>query len=281
MSFSARKAERSQAKARILLDGPSGSGKTYSALQLAKGIGGRIAVIDTENGSADLYADIAQYDVIPFKPPYSPERFCEAIAYAESEGYDIIIVDSIAHEWSGPGGCLELQTAMGGRFQDWAKITPRHQKFIDAILRSSKHIIATCRTKTSYEIDEKSRKVSKVGTAPIQRDGLDYEMTVVFDLTHAHLACASKDRTRLFDGREEIITPETGKRLLAWLNTGSEAKPEPVKPEEDPLRLECLQLHKDFTSSGDPVKVELANNMLDKIKSGVSFADVLAWVNEQ
>lgn len=222
MAFAARKATKSQAKARVALDGPSGSGKTYGAILLATGIGKRIAVIDTENSSADLYADLADYDVVPFDPPYSPDRYCEAIKYCEDEGYDVIIIDSISHEWNGPGGCLEIQSGLGGRFQDWAKVTPRHQRFIDAILRSKAHVICTCRTKTSYEVDEKSRKVTKVGTAPQQRDGLDYEMTVVFDLTQQHYAVATKDRTRLFDGREEMITADTGKRLASWLNSGGE-----------------------------------------------------------
>lgn len=220
MTFAARKAERKQAKARVMIDGPSGCGKTYGSLLLAAGLGGKVAIIDTENASADLYADLCEYDVVPFAPPYSPERYVEAIQYCENEGYDVIIIDSITHEWNGQGGCLEIQSGLGGRFQDWAKVTPRHQKFIDAILRSSSHIIATCRTKTSYEIDEKSRKVSKVGTAPVQREGLDFEMTIVFDVTSGHYACASKDRTQLFDGREEIITVDTGKRLLEWLNGG-------------------------------------------------------------
>ena len=277
MAFAARKAERKQAKARVLIDGPSGSGKTYGALLLAKGIApnGRIAVIDTENGSADLYADLCEYDVIPFHPPYGPERYSEAIRYCESEGYDIIIIDSITHEWSGQGGCLELQSALGGRFQDWAKITPRHQKFIDSILRSTKHIIATCRTKTSYEVDEKSRKVSKVGTAPVQREGLDYEMTVVFDVTQQHLACASKDRTRLFDGREEIITIETGKRLADWLQSGTEPAAEPQVNTDSPIadsRQRCLAMHKELSAKDNGAAAIIAG----KIKAGMSFDDALS-----
>lgn len=274
MAFAARKAERKQAKARVLLAGPSGSGKTYGALLLAKGLDpkGRIAIIDTENGSADLYADLCNYDVIPFHPPYGPERYVEAIRYCEDEGYDIIIIDSITHEWSGQGGCLELQSAMGGRFQDWAKITPRHQKFIDAILRSPKHIIAAVRTKTNYEVDEKSKKVSKVGTSPVQREGLDYEMTVVFDLTHAHLACASKDRTRLFDGREETITTDTGKRLADWLNSGVEAPVESAPAPVPDARQRCLAMHKELSGRD----ADAASVIVAKIKDGMTYDDAEA-----
>lgn len=229
MAFSARKATRQKAKARVALDGPSGSGKTYSALLLAQGLGDRIAIIDTEHSSADLYSDLCEYDVIPFDPPYSPDRYVEAIQYAEGEGYDVIIVDSITHEWNGEGGCLDIQTKLGGRFQDWAKVTPRHQRFIDGILRCKAHILVTCRTKTAYEVDEKSRKVTKVGTAPQQREGLDYEMTTVFNLTQQHMAVATKDRTRLFDGREQVITVDTGKQLAEWLNGGAEPVPAPAE----------------------------------------------------
>src|SRR5690606_31598618 len=103
-----KKAERKQARLRLALAGPSGSGKTYSALQMAKGLGSKIAVIDTEHGSASLYADAAEFDVMELHAPYSPERYVEAIQAAEAAGYDVLIIDSYSHEWTGPGGCLEI-----------------------------------------------------------------------------------------------------------------------------------------------------------------------------
>jgi hypothetical protein len=227
-----QKATRQQAKARIMLEGASGSGKTTAALLLAKGLSERIAVIDTENRSASLYSDVTDFDVLDLQPPYEPERYLEAIAEAESAGYGTIILDSITPEWNGPGGCLEIKDRLGGRFQDWAKVSPRHDRFVQAMLRSKAHIIATVRSKQAYVMDENTKKVTKAGMDPQQRDGLDYEMTVVFHLNQQHIASANKDRTRLFDGRDAPITDETGKRLLAWLNSG-EAAPVAAAPAVD------------------------------------------------
>lgn len=222
------KATRQQAKARIMLEGASGSGKTTAALMLAKGLGGKIAVIDTENRSASLYSDMTDFDVLDLQPPYEPERYVEAITEAEQAGYDIIVLDSITPEWNGPGGCLEIKDRLGGRFQDWAKVSPRHDKFVQSMLRSKAHLIATVRSKQAYVIDEGTKKVTKAGMDPQQRDGLDYEMTVVFHLNQQHIASSNKDRTRLFDGRDAPITPETGARLLAWLNSGAAVQPDAI-----------------------------------------------------
>lgn len=224
MSITFKTATKSQAKARILLSAASGAGKTTAALTLASSIGKKIAVIDTEAGSASLYADRFAFDVLELSPPYEPERFIEAIAAAESAGYDVIVLDSITHEWSGPGGCLEIKTKMGDRFQDWAKVTPRHDKFIQAMMRSKAHIIATVRAKQGYSMDERG-KVQKQGMDPQQRDGIDFEFTICWNINAQHLADAQKDRTRLFDGKPEVISAETGKRLMEWLNSGAAVAP--------------------------------------------------------
>jgi len=220
-----KKAERKQAKLRLALAGPSGSGKTYSALLLAMGLGGRIAVIDTEHGSASLYADIADFDSLELHAPYSPERYIEAITNAEQAGYNVLIIDSYSHEWTGSGGCLEAneqlahQKFRGNTWAAWNETTPRHRKLTDKILTSSLHIICTMRSKTET-VQGEGKKILKLGMKSEQRDGTDYEFTVVLDLTHdGHTAIASKDRTKLF-GQPELISEETGKRLLAWLNSG-------------------------------------------------------------
>ena len=148
------KAVRQKAKLRLALTGPSGSGKTYGALMIAKGIGGKIAVIDTEKGSASLYSHIADFDVLELDPPYTPERFIEALNAAESAGYSVLVLDSITHEWSGVGGCLELVDEVakaryrGNSWSAWNDITPRHRAFLDALMRSSMHVVATMRSKT-------------------------------------------------------------------------------------------------------------------------------------
>lgn len=224
-----KKAERKQAKLRLALSGPSGSGKTTGALRIAKGIGGKIAVLDTERGSASLYADICDFDVVELQPPYTPERYMEVINAAAKEGYDTLILDSITHEWNGQGGILEIVDNIartrfkGNSYAAWNEGTPRHQKFIDAMLASPLHIIATMRSKSVYVETEKSngkRAIEKQGSAPQQRDGLEYEFTVVLDLSvDGNIANASKDRTRMF--RDPfLISEETGRKLSEWLNSG-------------------------------------------------------------
>ena len=208
------------------LIGPSGSGKTYSALQMAKGLGGRIAVIDTEHGSASLYADVAEFDVMELHAPYSPERYIEAIQAAEQAGYSVLIVDSYSHEWTGPGGCLEINDSIakakykGNTWSAWNETTPRHRSLTDKILTSPLHIICTMRSKTET-VQGEGKKILKLGMKSEQRDGTDYEFTVVLDLTHdGHLAVASKDRTKLFQ-QPELITEATGAKLLDWLNSST------------------------------------------------------------
>lgn len=222
-----KRAERKKAKLRLAMLGPSGSGKTYSALQIAKGIGGSIAFIDTENGSGELYAHLCEYDICQIMPPFTPEKYVQAIKAAEKARYDVIIVDSLSHAWSGSGGLLEQvdqRKGAGNQFSAWRDITPMHNQFVDAMVQSSAHIIATMRTKTGYEMEKNDRgKVVpvKVGLQPVQRDGLEYEFTVVFDLDlEKHIARASKDRTSIFDGLYFTPTPETGEQLRDWLESG-------------------------------------------------------------
>ncbi len=220
-------ATRKRAKIKMALQGPSGSGKTYSALLIASGITGdwsKIAVIDTENHSSELYADLGAYKVLSLTAPYSPERYVEAIKVCEKAGIEVIIIDSITHEWDGQGGVLDTHGNMtGNSFTNWSKITPRHNAFVQALLQSPSHIISTIRTKQDYVLVEKNGKQvpEKVGMKGITRDGMDYEFTIVFDLDMKNNASVSKDRTALFTGKPEFkMTPETGKTILAWCNKG-------------------------------------------------------------
>lgn len=229
MSISIRKARRSATKLRLLLEGPSNSGKTWGALTIAKGLGGRCVVIDTEQGSSDIYDHLHEFDVVDLVPPFAPERYIEAIRTCEQAGYDVIIVDSITHEWSGSGGCLELVDEIaraqfrGNTWSAYSVVTPRHRAFIDAMLRSPAHIIATGRSKveTAQQDDGGRKKVVKLGMKVETRDGVEYEFTTVFSLIHdGHFATVSKDRTNLFVGDPKPITVETGKRLAEWLAGG-------------------------------------------------------------
>lgn len=223
-----QQAQRNQVKLRLGLSGASGFGKTYSALLLSYGITNdwsKIAIIDTENNSANLYAHLGSFNVLPLNEPYTPERYINAIKTCEKASMEVIIIDSITHEWQGKGGCLQIHEQLGGRFQDWAKVSPRHQEFIDTILQSTCHIVTTVRSKIDYSMDSTSNgktRVVKHGLKSITREGFEYELTVNFEIVNEnHLAKASKDRTELFSGKPEfIINASTGRKLLQWCNEG-------------------------------------------------------------
>jgi hypothetical protein len=238
MTVAIRKARRSATKLRLLLEGPSGSGKTYGGLTVAKGLGcKRVIVIDTEQGSSDLYDTILPFDVIDLSPPFTPEKYIEAIDAAEEAGADCIIIDSISHEWNGKGGCLELVDEIarakfkGNTWSAYSEITPRHRAFIDRMLRSSAHIIATTRSKTeTAQVNEGGRtKVVKLGMKAETRDGVEYEFTTCLSLVHdGNFAVAAKDRTGLFSGDPKPITVETGKRIAEWLSGGKAVEDQAV-----------------------------------------------------
>ena len=217
------KAKRTNAKLRLAITGTAGSGKTFGALQIAQGLEGKIAVIDTENGSADLYAHLGDYDTCQLTPPFDPRKYIQLIHEAENEGYNVIIIDSLSHEWNGEGGCLDIQAKIastkyrGNTYAAWRDVTPLHDALVQAVLASPCHIIATMRSKTDYIINE-NRQVQKIGLAPVQRKDLDYEFTSVLDISQNHLATVSKDRTGLFPDTPFRITPQIGERLLDWLN---------------------------------------------------------------
>jgi hypothetical protein len=223
MEFQLSQAKRDKAKIKLGLQGPSGAGKTYSALLLAKGLCGdwsKVAVIDSEHQSANLYSHLGNYNVLPLLPPYSPERYSIAIQTCENAGMQVIIIDSISHEWEGQGGILEIHSNMlGNSFTNWSRLTPRHNDFINNILQSKCHIIATMRAKQDYVLSEKNGKQvpEKVGLKGITREGTDYELTLVLEVDIKHQAKSSKDRTGLFDKMPEFtITEKTGERILRW-----------------------------------------------------------------
>lgn len=248
MSSPFKKAARTKARLRMALIGPSGSGKTFSALALATGLGGRIALIDTERGSGELYADLFDYDTLQLEPPFTPKKYIDAIRAAEEAGYSSVIVDSLSHAWAGEGGILDIHdnstrgSRSGNGFQAWKDVTPQHERIVNAILGAKIHVIGTIRTKTAYEVveDERGKKAPKrIGLAPIQRQGLEYEFTCVLDLSvDSHMASASKDRTGLFDGQHFVISQETGKQLAAWLDSGAdpEDKPDPLADWKEAIR---------------------------------------------
>jgi hypothetical protein len=223
-----QRAVRKQVKLKVALAGISGSGKTMSALLMARGMGKKIAVIDTENGSASLYSDKFDFDVVVLEPPFTTEKYVSAIEAAERANYDVIIVDSFSHAWGGEGGVTEKKAAIdargGNQFANWKEPKRDYGRLKNAILHSPSHIICTLRCATAYEVSDdegKKKRPQKIGLKPIAEPNIEYEFTVVFDLASDNTANASKDRTSLFKGEYFVITEKTGEKLLNWINSAS------------------------------------------------------------
>jgi len=223
-----KKATRKQVKLRLGLSAVAGGGKTMSALLLAYGMTNdwsKIATIDTENGSASLYSHLGEFNTIDLESPFSPERYIEAIKACEDAGMEVIILDSITHEWDGKGGILDISNSMSGNsFTNWAKLTPRHDAFINSMLQSKCHIISCVRRKQDYEMTKDNSgklKVEKAGLKEVTREGFEYELTVNFNIDTFHNCTASKDRTGLFmDKPAFTITEQTGELIKDWCESG-------------------------------------------------------------
>lgn len=254
-----RKANRQQSKIRLGLSAVSGGGKTYSAILIAKGLSGdlsKVALIDTENGSGDLYSHLGDYNVLPLSAPFSPEKYIQAIKACEDAGMEVIIIDSITHEWDGKGGCLDILESLGGKYQDWAKVTPRHQAFINAILQSKCHIITTVRRKQDYEMTKDNSgkmKVEKAGLKEVTREGFEYELTTNLEIDSRHNATASKDRTGLFSDKPAFVpSEETGEMIREWCESGIDVTTEIDKAIEMLKNCEDVEDLKTFKSTLQP-----------------------------
>lgn len=246
-----KKATKTQSKLRMALYGVSGSGKTYSALSISSGLGGKIAVIDTERGSASKYANRFNFDVLDMQPPFAPANYVQAIKAAEAEGYDIIIIDSLTHAWSGTGGALEMVDNAAKRSQSqntyvaWRDVTPQHNALIDAIIQSKCHIIATMRSKSEYvlEPDQRGKMMpKKKGMAPIQRDGMEYEFDLVAEMSADNEMIVQKSRCEALTGA--VVSKPNGQvsdALRKWLTDG---EPEKVLTPEEKAAAE-LEKRKD------------------------------------
>ena len=226
------KAEKSQLKGRLAISGPAGSGKTYTALAVACAMGQRVAVIDTEKGSASRYADKFGFDVLELES-FEPERYVAGIHEAEAAGYDVIVVDSLSHAWFAEGGVLEgvdkKAGKTGNKFTAWADATPRQNALVRAILGCKAHIICTMRSKAEYvlEPNAQGRTVPrKVGMAPIQRDGIEFEFDVFGELTTDHELSITKTRCPALD-QKKFFQPgaDFAKIFMGWLGEGPPAAP--------------------------------------------------------
>ena len=221
-------AQRSKAYLKLGISSVSGGGKTMGAILMAKGLVdgdlSKVAFIDTENESANLYSHLGPYQIVPFAPPFHPHRFVTLIEMAEKEGFECLIIDSTSHEWEGEGGILKIHAAMpGNSFTNWNKVNPLHDAFLKAILQSKLHIICCMRRKQDHVQTQKGGRtvIEKMGLREIQRDGFEYELTLNLEVSQEHMAISSKDRTGLFPATAPfMISEETGKTLREW-NEGS------------------------------------------------------------
>jgi len=227
-------ATKEQAKLRLAIFGPSGSGKTYTSLRLATGLGGKVAFIDTERGSASKYADRFTFDVLELEDK-DITTYCTAIAAAEGAGYGVLIIDSLTHAWHDLLDEIEkLARAKykGNTWSAWSEGTPKQRQLVDAILSYNGHIIATMRTKTEWTTTQDSKGKSRpirVGLAPEQGKGIEYEFDLLMELTVDHIGSVIKDRTGRY--QDEVIAEpgeELGEELAAWLSDGElPPRPEP------------------------------------------------------
>ena len=252
MVMELRKAQRSKAYLKLGMSAPSGGGKTLGSLLIAYGLmkekypkatdaelWAKIAIIDTENGSGELYANmevanvkIGQYAAITLEAPFEADKYTNAITMCEEADIEVGIIDSSTHLWSGEGGLLEQQGNVakrtGNSYTAWREITPQHNHFVETMLQSKLHIIATMRSKQEYvqekDVSTGKTSVRKLGMEPEQRKGMEYEFTTFFEINAEHEAFGSKDRTSIFDQKTFPITPEVGKKLMRWLNGGVETE---------------------------------------------------------
>lgn len=229
--FAPRKAQKHSVKLKMAIQGPSGSGKTEGALALAKNFvpNAKILVVDTENDSASLYADRYDFDTISLTAPYTSMRYRQAMQVAATGGYDVLIVDSISQQWDGEGGILrrkeEKDRSGGNSFTNWASFTPEHTGFMEFIKQLPVHTIVTMRSKQAYVLEKNDRGKEtprKVGLDPIQREGAEYEYTIVFEVGMSHRATTSKNRTTLFKDEEliDLTSPKVATELREWLSNG-------------------------------------------------------------
>lgn len=245
------KAVKAKARLRMAISGPSGSGKTFTALAVGTALAenGRVAVVDTEHGSASKYADLFEFDVLELAAPFHPQRFVEAIQAASAAGYDVVILDSMSHAWNGPGGLLEIVDQIATRmktsntFAAWKDATPIQNALVEALLSAPVHVIATMRSKQEYVLEQVERNgrtttiPKKIGMAPVQRDAFEYEFDVFSEMDMENNLMVTKTRCSALSG---AVIPKPGSELAgtlrAWLTDGADVPAPAVRVISDAQR---------------------------------------------
>lgn len=275
-----QKATKQKAKLRMALMGPSGSGKTYSALNIAQYLGKKVCVVDTEGNSASKYANLFDFCTLSLTDCH-PNNFIKAIDAAVAEGFDVVIIDSLSAAYNGKNGLLELadreKMKLTNNFQAWAKVAPLQNALTQKLLTAPIHILATLRVKMAYDMQEENgkKKPVKVGLAPIQKEGIEYEFDILAEMTPGNMLIVSKTRCpELNDQTFDKPGKEVADILSQWLNDGvspvmtapipeekaaptqqqpvAEPKPAPSAktPEKAPLKLQTAPAK----SAPEPVK---------------------------
>lgn len=293
MALQLKKAQRSKAYLKLGISAPSGGGKTLGSLLIAYGLmkekypnlpdaerWAKIAIIDTENGSGELYVGaevsksnikIGEYNAVTINPPFTADKYINAINLCVENDIEVAIIDSSTHLWTGQGGLLEQQgnaaKRSGNSYTAWRDVTPLHNQFVDTMLQSPIHIIATMRSKQEYvqEKDEKGKTtVRKVGLEPEQRKGMEYEFTTFFEINSDHEAYGAKDRTSIFDAQTFKINPEVGQKLMNWLESGVESTPVVIashkatgKEALDVIKTEIIEMCKTLGGSSNKALMEV------------------------
>jgi len=268
-----QQATKQQTRLRMTLDGPAGSGKTFTGLRFAHALtaayGGKIALIDTERGSASKYVGESP-DGIPWAfdvlnlTQFSPEKYTEAINAAGRLGYAVLVIDSLSHAWEGAGGALEMKQRAGESWSAWRNVTPIHNRMVDAILQSTCHVITTMRSRMEYvqETDDRGRiTIRKVGLSPIQRPGMEYEFDLVCDIDWAHILTVSKSRcSAVADVKTEKPGAEFMLPVIEWLSSGT-VEP-PVITEHVMTGVEAPEPIALSNNNSEPVKITLDDLLL-------------------
>ena len=268
MSF--KKAKREQIQLKVLLGGIAGSGKTMGALRLATGIvkktGGRIAFIDTENGRCKYYADKYDFDSMQLEPPFTPEKFTNAINDAIDNEYSVVIIDSFSAAWD---EILNIHSRMSGNsYTNWAKLTPRTKALNDSILQSPIHVITCCRAKDDVVLEDvDGKKVPrKVGMALIARAGTEFDYTVSLMISQSdHRFDVSKDNSELFSNRYDILCEKDGEALWNWANNGD--IPTPKEPQET---ANTDEISSEDAATLEDISVDVSIMTTDEIKEAIT-----------
>lgn len=296
-----QKAKREQVWLKVLLSGASGSGKSYSALKIATGIAKKcnsgIAYIGTEGSRDKYYSNEFDYDLLQLSDPFTTDKYMAAIKEAVESGYKVLIIDSLSHEWKWLNDTHDKMP--GNSFTNWGKLKPKHRQFMDMVLNSPIHVIATARGKDDWVLEDKNGKQvpKKVGMGQQQDKDISYEYTVSLMIAQdTHIASVDKDNTHLFDGRYEVLTEKDGEKLYDWANEGDAPAPKkdmstydaPPIDSEDELKVIqkeiiglCTELGgtknetlmttlKEFTKNGNPNAIKdvaKAQECLEKVKA--------------